>query len=194
MWLTEQGSNKTGEWDPHTQQIVECQDAYIPGKLGYGAGSKHTLRFDPDGNIWASGSPLTRLDRKTLKFTRFDEIPDVYDVKEDRAGNIWFTRPDTSRIGMVDWKTLKVSLWTPPTPGCFPRRLDIASDGSVWFGEFNAGKMGRFDPSTGRTVEYPFPHSENTVREFFRDAQGRMGYGSPSNDKVGYFTLTDGAE
>ncbi len=57
VWLTEQGSNKIGEWDPHTQKITEFQDAYIPGKLGYGAGSKHTLRFDPDGNVWASGQP-----------------------------------------------------------------------------------------------------------------------------------------
>ena len=72
VWLTEQGSNKIGEWDPHTQQIIEFQDAYLPGKLGYGAGSKHTLRFDPDGNVWASGNPLTRFDRRTKRFTRFD--------------------------------------------------------------------------------------------------------------------------
>jgi hypothetical protein len=43
-------------------------------------------------------------------------------------------------------------------------------------------------------VEYPFPHSENTIREFFRDAEGRMWYGSPSNDKVGYVTLSHDAE
>ncbi len=49
--------------------------------------------------------------------------------------------------------------------------------------------LGRFYRKT-KTVEYPFPHSENTIREFIRDAQGRMWYGSPSNDKVGYFTLT----
>ena len=47
-----------------------------------------------------------------------------------------------------------------------------------------------FDPQTGTTVEYPFPHSENTIRELFLDSQGRMWYGSPSNDKVGYFTLS----
>src|ERR1035438_3818579 len=83
VWLTEQGSNKIGQWDPHTQKITEYQDAYLPGKLGYGAGSKHTLRFDPDGNVWSSGNPLTRFDRKSRQFKRFDDIPSTYDVKED---------------------------------------------------------------------------------------------------------------
>jgi virginiamycin B lyase len=187
VWLTEQGSNKIGEWDPHTQQIVEFQDAYIPGKLGYGAGSKHTLRFDPDGNVWASGAPLTRLDRKTRKFTRFENVPAVYDVKEDASGNIWFTQPDTSQIGMVDWKTLKVSLWTPPTPRCFPRRLEIAADGIVWFGEFNAGKMGRFDPKTQAFTEYPLPGPEPTPYGLGIDADNHIWYSSYNMDVLGRF-------
>ena len=45
---------------------------------------------------------------------------------------------------------------------------------------------------TGKITQYPFPHSENTIREFFLDTEGRMWYGSPSNNKVGYFYLTDG--
>jgi streptogramin lyase len=49
--------------------------------------------------------------------------------------------------------------------------------------------LGRMDPKTGKTVEYPFPHSENTIREFFLDSQGRNWYASPSNAKVGYFYL-----
>ena len=38
VWLSEQGSNKIGVWDPHTKKITEFQDAYLPGRLGYGAG------------------------------------------------------------------------------------------------------------------------------------------------------------
>ena len=49
--------------------------------------------------------------------------------------------------------------------------------------------IGCFDPQTEKIVEYPFPHSENTIREFFRDADGRLWYGTPSNNKVGYFYL-----
>jgi hypothetical protein len=38
-------------------------------------------------------------------------------------------------------------------------------------------------------TEYPFPHAEITSREYFLDAQGRMWYATPSNNKVGYFYL-----
>jgi streptogramin lyase len=49
--------------------------------------------------------------------------------------------------------------------------------------------INRFDPKTGKVTEYPFPHAEIVMREFFRDAQGRMWYGSAPNNKVGYFYL-----
>src|ERR1022692_1215376 len=192
VWLTEQGSNKIGKWDPATQRIVEFQDAYLPGKLGYGAGSKHTVRFDPDGNAWASGNPLTRFDRKTQKITRFDDIKSTYDVKEDKHGNIWFTRPDTDQIGMVNWKTLKVSLWSQPTPRSFPRRMQIDADGIVWFGEFNAGKLGRFDPKTQAFTEYPLPGPEPTPYGLGIDADNHIWYSSYNMDILGRFDPSTG--
>jgi virginiamycin B lyase len=192
VWLTEQGSNKIGKWDPATQKIVEYQDSYLPGKLGYGAGSKHTVRFDPNGNAWASGNPLTRVDKETGKFTRFDEVPGAYDVKEDQNGNIWFTKTSTNQIGMVDWKTLKVSIYTPPTAGSFPRRIDIDSNGIVWFAEYNSGKMGRFDPKTGQFKEYPLPGPEPTPYGLGIDAEGKIWYASYNMDVLGRFDPASG--
>ena len=187
VWLTEQGSNKIGKWDPHTRKIIEFQDAYLRGKVGYGAGSKHTLRFDPDGNVWASGNPLTRFDRKTSKFTRFGEVPEAYDVKTGNDGNMWFTAPGTDQIGMVDYKTLKVSLWTVPTPDSFPRRMQVDADGIVWFGEFNAGKMGRFDTKTQKFTEYSLPGPEPTPYGLGIDAKHHIWYASYRMDIVGRF-------
>ena len=50
--------------------------------------------------------------------------------------------------------------------------------------------LGRLDPAAGKITQYPFPHSENTLRELFLDSEGRMWYGTPSNNTVGYFYLT----
>jgi len=239
VWLTEQGSNKLGRWDPTTQKITEYQDAYLPGKEGReDGGSRHTVRIDAKGFVWASGYPLTRFDPETKKFTDFPEAAHTYSLDFDQAGNVWFTNPGTGEIGKVDSKTLKVTQWLPPTHDTYERRIAVDSDGTVWFGEFRAGKIGHFDPKTqafkeydlpggadcfpyalgigtdhsiwyssyyldvighldpktGKVVEYPFPHSENTMREFFRDSEGRMWYGSPSNNKVGYFYLTSAAK
>jgi virginiamycin B lyase len=238
VWLAEQGSNRLGKWDPKTGKITEYQDTYLPGKEGqFESGSKHTVRFDPGGNIWSTGFPLSRMDPETGKFTDFwDVASHTYGLEPDRDGNIWFTNPGTGQIGRADWKTLKIKQWTVPTPGGYERRLAFDSEGILWFGEYENGKIGRFDPKTetfreydlpggkdvfpyavgidsddyvwyssyyrdtlgrldpetGKIVEYPFPHSENTIREFFRDPQGRMWYGSPSNNRVGYFYLTNG--
>jgi streptogramin lyase len=50
--------------------------------------------------------------------------------------------------------------------------------------------VGRLDPNTGQVTEYPFPQSENTMREFIPDSEGRMWFASPANNKVGYFYLS----
>jgi virginiamycin B lyase len=236
VWLAEQGPNKLGRWDPKTQKVTEYQDPYLPGQEGFEpGGSKHTVRFDRHGNVWSTGYPLSRFDPETGKFTNFWDAPHTYSLELDKDGNIWFTNPGTGQIGKMDWQTLKMTQWTPPTKDGYERRLQIDSKGTVWFGEYNTGKIGRFDPqtetfkeydlptgpqthpyavgldasgniwyssyyfdvlgrldpNTGKITQYPFPHPENTLRELFLDSEGRMWYGTPSNNKVGYFYLTD---
>ena len=51
--------------------------------------------------------------------------------------------------------------------------------------------IGRLDPATGKVVEFPLPYAENTMREFMIDSKGRMWYGTPANNKVGYFFLAE---
>jgi virginiamycin B lyase len=188
VWLTEQGSNKLGRWDPSTQKITEYQDQYLPGKEGIGeGGSKHTARLDRSGNVWASGSPLTKFDPETRKFTRFEEVANAYDVKPDSNGDVWFTSPGTNTIGKVDGKTMKVTQWASPTPNAAPRRLEIGPDGMIWTGEFNAGKMARFDPKTESFQEYPLPGPDPTPYALGFDAEGYLWYDSHRMDVIGRF-------
>ena len=70
-----------------------------------------------------------------------------------------------------------------------PYGMALDKDEYVWYASEYMDVLGRMDPKTGKTVEYPFPHAENTIREFFLDAQGHMWYATPSNNKVGYFYL-----
>lgn len=188
VWLAEQGSNKLGRWDPATQQITEYQDPYLPGKEGIeDGGQKHTLRLDSSGKVWTSGRPLTRFDPETKKFNRFDEVETCYDVKVDKADNVWFTSPAVNRIGKVDGKTMKVSQWTLPTPGAAPRRLEIGPDGMIWTGEFRGGKMARFDPRTETFTEYPLPGPDPSPYGLGFDADGYLWYDSHDMDLLGRF-------
>jgi streptogramin lyase len=67
--------------------------------------------------------------------------------------------------------------------------LGIDKNHDIWYSSEQLDVVGRLNPKTGKVIEYPFPHSENTMREFFYDSQGRMWWASPSNNKVGYFYL-----
>ena len=186
VWLTEQGPNKIGRWDPVTQQITEYQDQYLPGKEGeLDGGSKHTLRIDPKGRVWSSGSPLTMFDPETKKFTRFAEAPRTYDVKTDKNGDVWFTEQTKNKFGKVDGNTLKVTEWTSPTPSSYPRRLEIGADGIIWVGEFDTGKMLRFDPKTQAMKEYVLPGPEPSPYGMGIDADGNVWYDSHKMDVLG---------
>jgi len=193
VWITEQAVNKIGRWDPKTQQITEYQDQYYPGKEGLvNGGSKHTIRIDPSGNVWASGDPLTKFDPETRKFTRFEEAGSTYDVKPSKNGDVWFTSYRLNKIGKIDGKTMKMSMWTMPTADSFPRRLEIASDGMIWIGEFNAGQMARFDPNTQTFREFPLPGPDPTPYGMGFDADGYLWYDSHEMDVLGRFDTKTG--
>ena len=230
IYFTEFALNKLAKLDPGTGKITEFPDSFtMPDRRA----DKHTVRVDAKGNLWSSGSPLSKYDQETGKYTHFLEVPSSYGITFDKDGNVWFcVLQKDGKIGKIDAKTEKVTQWSPPTQGT-PQRLAIDSDGIVWFGERTGHKIGRFDPktetfkefplpgpsaspyamtvdkrgvwyastdqdligrldpNTGKVIEYPFPHSEAMMREFFIDAEGRIWFATPTNNRVGYFYLAD---
>jgi virginiamycin B lyase len=191
VWMCQQGSNEIGRWDPNTKKITEYQDPYLPGKeRTESGGEKHTCRVDPGGNVWATGSPLTRFDPETRKFTHFFDVPQqAYGLEPDAEGNMWFTKQTTNQIGKVDWKTLKVTYYTPPNSKKlehpYPRRLAIDSNGIVWVGEYTAGQIDRFDPKTETFKEYMLPGFSPSPYAMGIDSQNNVWYSSFDQDVLG---------
>jgi virginiamycin B lyase len=175
VWLTEQGSNKLGRWDPQTQKITEFKDDW----------GKHTIRIDNNGEVWSTGG-LTRFDPKYQKFEHIADVPNAYGIALDREGNAWFAelRKD-GRIGKVDAKTLQVTKYQPPTATGFPRRIQVDSDGLVWFAEFQGGKIGQFDPKTERFKEFQLPGEKPTPYALGVDADHKVWYSSEWMDVIG---------
>jgi streptogramin lyase len=62
---------------------------------------------------------------------------------------------------------------------------------NIWYSSHDLDVVGKLDPNTGKVTEYPIPYPENYFKEFFLDDQGRMWFGSPPNNKVGYFILPE---
>jgi len=187
IWLTQQGSNKLGRWDPQTKKIAEYQDSYLPGKEGVTAGgAKHTVRVDQQGRVWSTGTPLTVFDPKTGKYTHINDVPRVYGLALDKDGNCWFAENiQNGQIGKVDAKTLKVTKWSPPTTDGRPRRIQVVDDGTIWFAEFRAGKIAQFDPKTEKFREYTLPGPDATPYALGVARDGIVWYSSEDLDVIG---------
>jgi virginiamycin B lyase len=176
VWLTQQGSDKLGKWDPKTEKVVEYQDTV----------RKHTVKIDPKtGHVWSTGA-LTRFDPKTETFTHYPDVPTCYGIDLDAEGNAWFTELlPNGRIGKADAKTGKVTKYTIPTQGARPRRIVVDGDGIVWFAEFDAGKIGRFDPKTETFKEFTLPGPKASPYALGIDAERKVWYSSEYMDVVG---------
>lgn len=186
VWFSQQGPNRLGRLDPRTKELTEYQGSIKEGIAGIERGSKHTLRIHPSGEIWASGNPLSKFDPKTEKFTEFPEVPTSYGIAIDQQGTVWFTEfTEDGKLGKLDPKTMKVTKYTPPSPKARPRRIQVDSDGMVWFAEFQAGKIARFDPKTETFKVYDLPGPAPTPYTLAIDQNRYIWYSSEANDLIG---------
>jgi streptogramin lyase len=174
VWLAEAGSKKLGRWDPATQKVTEYQDDW----------RKHTIRIHPDGSVWSTGG-LTRFDPKTEKFTHITDVPSAYGIALDKEGTVWFTEMNkTGTIGKVDPKTLKVTKYIPPSRDR-PRRIQVDTDGMIWFCVFDDSKITRFDPKSETFKEFPLPHTKSSPYAFGIAPDRSLWYSSESRDLIG---------
>ncbi len=60
-------------------------------------------------------------------------------------------------IGQVDPTTLEVNYFPLPHEDTFIRRLDIASDGTIWYVNSSRGKLGHLGLNTGEVREWDSP-------------------------------------
>ena len=171
VWITEQGSNKLAKWDPATQQVSEYQDTI----------GKHTVRIGPTGEVWFSGGKGS-FNPETKKFTAYEG--GAYGIALDQPGNAWYASGDD--LVKVDAQTRKLTKYTPPThENNFNRRIQVDTDGTVWFAEFNKGKMARFDPKTEKFQEYQLPGPEPTPYALGIDKNHYVWYSSEDMDVIG---------
>ena len=184
VWFTEFATNRIAHLDPATKGITEYQDSGdVPGGVRPG---KHTIRVDRQGNLWMTGSPFTVFDVESKKFTHFMDAPSTYGVTMDHTGNMWFAADGRNKgaVGFVDAGTGKVSQW--PTPDKEPlQRIDIDSDGKVWFTGRTRKTVGQFDPATMTFKEFALPGPSPSPYPLAIDRNHYAWYNSSDQDTVG---------
>jgi virginiamycin B lyase len=117
-----------------------------------GVQDPHTMIGDGRGHIWftAQGANyigrVTLADRKVdaLKMPVANSLP--YGIVLDAQGRPWANLLGTNKLATVDPKTLSVELIDLPRAEARTRRLAHAVDGAIWYADYAAGYIGRFDP------------------------------------------------
>ena len=194
-------------FDPRKEEFMEFPEARTP----YG------IELDHDGNIWFAEFPqegmIGKMDTKTLKITKWtpptteklaalnkNQPDENYGnssthpktsgprrITVDSKGIVWFGEWWGNQIGRFDPKTETFKEYALPDPDPTPYAIGVDRNDNVWYSSYNDDILGRLDPKTGSVVEFPFPYSGNGMRELIPDSQGRIWFGTPFNNKVGYF-------
>jgi streptogramin lyase len=79
-----------------------------------------------------------------------------------------------------------------PTPNVAPTGITMASDGSIWFTEMNANKLGRISPQ-GVLTEYTVPTANSQPDQITASSDGYVWFTEASGGKIGRISQTGGA-
>src|SRR5882762_8084852 len=111
VYFTEFALNKLAKLDPSTGKITEFPDSFpMPDRRA----DKHTVRVDAKGNLWSSGSPLSKYDQETSKYTHRFPLASTYGITFDKDGNVWFcVLQKDGKIGKIEQKTDRLKPWSP---------------------------------------------------------------------------------
>jgi virginiamycin B lyase len=155
-WVTDGGLNAIVRVDPETSAVKTFP---LPASTGYT--NLNTATFDRRGVLWFTGQSgiYGRLDPKTgaMRVFRAPGGTGPYGIATTPKGQVWYASLAGSHIARIDVSTGKATVVRPPTPGQGARRIWSDSRGRLWVSEWNAGKVGRYDPATRRWREWDVP-------------------------------------
>ncbi len=133
----------------------------FPLPPGRASANLNTATFDRRGVLWFTGQAgvYGRLDPAVGRVEVFDAPggPGPYGMATTPDGAVYYASLAGSHIARVDTATGAATVVEPPTPRQGARRVWADSKGRVWVSEWNAGKVGVFDPADGRWREWPLP-------------------------------------
>jgi streptogramin lyase/mono/diheme cytochrome c family protein len=162
--------------------------AKTPGAYG--------LAIAGDGSVWWAedlADKMARLDPQTGKVEEFN-IP--YDgvayprrMNNDWDGNIWVGLWNAGKLMKIDYKTKKMTIYTPPTP--IAGNYSVVADKKnhfIWVSEQQVDKIARFNPATGEWVEFPLSYAQQDPRRIEIDPTdpNRIFFSGNTADRIGY--------
>jgi virginiamycin B lyase len=156
-WLTDGGLNAIVRVDPATGEVRK-----YPLPAGGENADLNTAAFGRDGVLWFTGQAgvFGRLDPRTGEVSVYPAPKGrgPYGIAATKDGEVYFASLAGGYIARIDQAAFAAVVLSPPTRDQGARRVWSDSKGRIWVSEWNAGKLGRYDPEEGDTWrEWPLP-------------------------------------
>ena len=151
IWYLGNSNGTVGKLNPLTGDIREYDT---------GLSDPHTGVFHPNGYVYFTAQragAVARLDPASGEVLTINTCPRPYGIKVGPDGYLYVAFNGENAIGQVDPETLEVNYFAIPHEDSRIRRLDIASDGTIWYVNSSRGKIGHLDPRTGAVREWDSP-------------------------------------
>jgi virginiamycin B lyase len=155
-WITDGGLNAIVRVDPRTNRVRRFP---LPARSAYA--NLNTATFDRRGVLWFTGQSgvYGRLDRSVGRVRVFAAPRGMgpYGITTTPRGAVYYASLAGSYVGRIDLRTGKATVLRPPTAGQGARRVWADSRGRIWVSEWNAGRLGMYDPARRRWREWRLP-------------------------------------
>ena len=172
-WITDSGLNAIVRVDPRTRRVRR-----FPLPAGSGYANLNTATFDRRGILWFTGQSgiYGRLDPWTGRVRVFQAPRGAgpYGITTTPSGDVYYTSLAGSYLGRIDVRTGKAGVLRPPTSGQGARRAWSDSRGRIWISEWNAGRVGMYDPRRKRWREWRVPGSNPQIYAVYVDERDKV--------------------
>ena len=156
IWYTGNSNGTIGRLDPSDGSIQEYPTQ---------ARDPHTAVFHPNGKLYFTSqhsNMLGRLDPTSGELIEIETRKKPYGIKVGAANDLFIAFNGTNAIGRMDADSLKVTYYPVPDERTRIRRLDIDSEGNVWFVNSSLGKIGKLEVATGEITQWDSPSGEQS--------------------------------
>ena len=196
VWLAAIASNQVVRLDPATKEFTFFD---VPaGVKRNKTANPYGLAVGGDGNVWVvenAVDQIARIDRVSGKFDEFPlsvRDPVARKLGADWDGNLWVGLHGAGKLLKVDYKTLQMTEFTPPSEdaGVYLADPDMKNH-VLWASLHHVDKIGRLDPATGTWTEFPLMFVETDVRRIEVDPNNpkRVWYSGVLSSRIGYVEL-----